>query len=180
MPTRPTKSTSGACSAGKCEGGCGAIAPILAELSGGLDSSYIVCTADDILAKEGSQTPRLDTISFYDNTEPHGDDRRFFRLLRRSRRESDIKSTLSILEMVASRHEHPDFSRHIFSRVHASERVNSRRICHSHSNGPLSIPSNRSSAPETTAPVESATLPDTVAVSICAAAVKVIHKWNRE
>ena len=48
--------------------------PILAELSGGLDSSSIVCMADDILAGEGAETPRVDTLSYYDKTEPHGDD----------------------------------------------------------------------------------------------------------
>jgi asparagine synthase (glutamine-hydrolysing) len=48
--------------------------PILAELSGGLDSSSIVCMADDILAKEGAETPRLDTLSYYDKSEPSGDD----------------------------------------------------------------------------------------------------------
>jgi len=48
--------------------------PILAELSGGLDSSSIVCIADDILAKERAETPRLDTLSYYDKTEPGGDD----------------------------------------------------------------------------------------------------------
>jgi asparagine synthase (glutamine-hydrolysing) len=47
---------------------------VLAELSGGLDSSSIVCMADDIIAKEGAQTPRLDTLSYYDTTEPNGDD----------------------------------------------------------------------------------------------------------
>ena len=52
--------------------------PILAELSGGLDSSSIVCIADDIRAKEVTQIPRLDTISYYDKTEPHGDDCVFF------------------------------------------------------------------------------------------------------
>jgi len=52
--------------------------PILAELSGGLDSSSIVCMADDILANEGKQLPRLDTISYYDNTEPNGDDSIYF------------------------------------------------------------------------------------------------------
>jgi asparagine synthase (glutamine-hydrolysing) len=52
--------------------------PILAELSGGLDSSSIVCMADDILANEGEQTSRLDTISYYDDTEPNGDDSIYF------------------------------------------------------------------------------------------------------
>jgi asparagine synthase (glutamine-hydrolysing) len=49
-------------------------APILADLSGGLDSSSIVCMADDILANENAETPRLDTFSFYDPGEPSGDD----------------------------------------------------------------------------------------------------------
>lgn len=48
--------------------------PILAELSGGLDSSSIVCTADDILAKEGATTPRIDTFSYHDTNDPDGDD----------------------------------------------------------------------------------------------------------
>jgi asparagine synthase (glutamine-hydrolysing) len=48
--------------------------PTLAELSGGLDSSSIVCMADDILATEGAETPRLDTLSYCDKTEPSGDD----------------------------------------------------------------------------------------------------------
>lgn len=52
--------------------------PILAELSGGLDSSSIVCVADDILAKEGAEASRLDTLSYYDKTEPSGDDWTYF------------------------------------------------------------------------------------------------------
>jgi len=48
--------------------------PILAELSGGLDSSSIVSMADDILAKEGAETPRIDTFSYYDSKEPGEDD----------------------------------------------------------------------------------------------------------
>jgi len=52
--------------------------PILADLSGGLDSSSIVCMADDILAREGARTPRVDTFSFYDSTEPVDDDLHYF------------------------------------------------------------------------------------------------------
>jgi asparagine synthase (glutamine-hydrolysing) len=59
--------------------------PILAELSGGLDSSSIVCMADDIIAKEGHWVPRLDTISYYDNTEPNGDDSIYFAKIERRR-----------------------------------------------------------------------------------------------
>lgn len=59
--------------------------PILAELSGGLDSSSIVCIADDILAKEGGESPRLDTVSHYDTTEPNGDDWIFFQKIEEKR-----------------------------------------------------------------------------------------------
>jgi len=59
--------------------------PILAELSGGLDSSSIVCMADDILANEREQFPRLDTISYFDNTEPNGDDSIYFQKIEQKR-----------------------------------------------------------------------------------------------
>ena len=45
--------------------------PILAELSGGLDSSSIVCLADDVIARGQADCPRLDTISWYDDTYDH-------------------------------------------------------------------------------------------------------------
>jgi asparagine synthase (glutamine-hydrolysing) len=58
---------------------------ILAELSGGLDSSSIVCMADDILANDAMQTCRLDTLSYYDHTEPQGDDWIYFRKIEQKR-----------------------------------------------------------------------------------------------
>ncbi|MCU1295741.1 MAG: hypothetical protein JWO91_19 [Acidobacteriaceae bacterium] len=48
--------------------------PILADLSGGLDSSSIVCMADDILAREGAEAPSLDTFSVSDRSEPDEED----------------------------------------------------------------------------------------------------------
>jgi asparagine synthase (glutamine-hydrolysing) len=44
--------------------------PVLAELSGGVDSSAIVCVADDIFARGDIETPRVDTISFLDTRQP--------------------------------------------------------------------------------------------------------------
>jgi asparagine synthase (glutamine-hydrolysing) len=52
--------------------------PILAELSGGMDSSSIVCVADRILAGGTGETSRLDTISYYDDSEPNWDERPYF------------------------------------------------------------------------------------------------------
>jgi asparagine synthase (glutamine-hydrolysing) len=52
--------------------------PILAELSGGMDSSSIVCMADTIIARGVAETPRLDTISYYDDSEPNWNERPYF------------------------------------------------------------------------------------------------------
>jgi asparagine synthase (glutamine-hydrolysing) len=45
--------------------------PILCELSGGIDSSSIVCVADNILARGRGECPRVDTISWFDDTYDH-------------------------------------------------------------------------------------------------------------
>jgi asparagine synthase (glutamine-hydrolysing) len=52
--------------------------PILAELSGGLDSSSIVCMADDVVAKDPTSGVAVDTLSYYDKSEPDGDDWLYF------------------------------------------------------------------------------------------------------
>ncbi len=52
--------------------------PVLAELSGGMDSSSIVCIADDVMAKGRAATERIDTISFYDDSEPNWNERPYF------------------------------------------------------------------------------------------------------
>jgi asparagine synthase (glutamine-hydrolysing) len=52
--------------------------PVLAELSGGMDSSSIVCMADTIIARGAAETPRLDTISYYDDSEPNWNERPYF------------------------------------------------------------------------------------------------------
>jgi asparagine synthase (glutamine-hydrolysing) len=64
--------------------------PVLAELSGGLDSSSIVCMADDILAKEGAESSRLDTLSYFDKTEPSGDDWTYFQKVEAKRGRAGI------------------------------------------------------------------------------------------
>ena len=52
--------------------------PVLAELSGGRDSSSIVCMADTIVARGAADTPRLDTISYFDDSEPNWNERPYF------------------------------------------------------------------------------------------------------
>jgi asparagine synthase (glutamine-hydrolysing) len=53
-------------------------APVLAELSGGVDSSSIVCMADAIAVHGGVESPRLDTLSFFNDAEPNWNERPFF------------------------------------------------------------------------------------------------------
>jgi len=45
--------------------------PVLADLSGGMDSSSIVCVADLVIARGQAECPRLDTISWFDDTYDH-------------------------------------------------------------------------------------------------------------
>ena len=52
--------------------------PIVAELSGGMDSSSIVCMADALMAGAATETPRLDTVSYYNDSEPNWNERPYF------------------------------------------------------------------------------------------------------
>jgi asparagine synthase (glutamine-hydrolysing) len=52
--------------------------PVLAELSGGMDSSSIVCMADAIVAQESVATPGLDTLSYFNDSEPNWNERPYF------------------------------------------------------------------------------------------------------
>jgi asparagine synthase (glutamine-hydrolysing) len=59
--------------------------PMLAELSGGMDSSSIVCVADALLLHETGLTPRLDTLSYYDDEEPNWNEKPYFALVEKKR-----------------------------------------------------------------------------------------------
>jgi len=59
--------------------------PVLAELSGGMDSSSIVCIADEIIARGDGECPRLDTISWYNGSDPNDDDPRYFTIVEEKR-----------------------------------------------------------------------------------------------
>src|SRR5207249_9889408 len=52
--------------------------PVLAELSGGMDSSSIVCVADAVMADGFVETPRLDTVSYFDDSETNWNELPFF------------------------------------------------------------------------------------------------------
>jgi asparagine synthase (glutamine-hydrolysing) len=64
--------------------------PVLAELSGGMDSSSIVCVADRLISDGSARIPRLDTISYYDDLEPNWDERTYFTLVEARRGQKGI------------------------------------------------------------------------------------------
>jgi len=84
--------------------------PVVAELSGGLDSSSIVCMADDILANGEAQTPRLDTLSYYDKTEPKGDDWIYFPKIEQKRGRVGAHLDASKLGSSLASFESPEFT----------------------------------------------------------------------
>jgi asparagine synthase (glutamine-hydrolysing) len=52
--------------------------PIVAELSGGMDSSSIVAMADKVLAQDSDEGARVETVSYYDDSEPNWNERPYF------------------------------------------------------------------------------------------------------
>jgi asparagine synthase (glutamine-hydrolysing) len=70
-------------------------ARILAELSGGMDSSSIVCMSDKLASDGFGSTDRLDTVSYFDATEPDWDDRPFFSVVEEYRRKKGIRIDLT-------------------------------------------------------------------------------------
>jgi asparagine synthase (glutamine-hydrolysing) len=77
--------------------------PVLAELSGGLDSSSIVCMADSLNQKRTTEDRRLDTVSYYDDSEPNWDERPFFTKIEEKRGRSGCHINVSGVD--AGRHD---------------------------------------------------------------------------
>jgi asparagine synthase (glutamine-hydrolysing) len=85
-------------------------APVLAELSGGMDSSSIVCMADHVMAQGSSGTPRLDTISSFDDSEPNWNEAPFFGKVEERRGRVGHHVALEF-----GKHWHPLFAPNVFA-----------------------------------------------------------------
>ena len=64
--------------------------PPIAELSGGMDSSSIVCMADRVTSPDSIQT-----ISYYDDSEPHWNERPFFSVVEAQRKRTGLHIDIS-------------------------------------------------------------------------------------
>jgi len=73
-------------------------APILAELSGGMDSSSIVCISDHMRREQGAGSSELlDTVSYYDESDPAWNEAPYFTCVERERQKSGIHLPLPLL-----------------------------------------------------------------------------------
>ncbi|MFT4111312.1 asparagine synthase-related protein [Silvibacterium sp.] len=68
----------------------GAGAPVLAQLSGGMDSTAIVCMSDHLRRKADANADILDTLSYYDDSERSLDEKAFFTITERQRAKTGI------------------------------------------------------------------------------------------
>jgi asparagine synthase (glutamine-hydrolysing) len=64
--------------------------PVIAELSGGMDSSSIVCVADRL-----TPAGELQTISYYDDAEPNWNERPYFSAVERQRKRTGLHVEIS-------------------------------------------------------------------------------------
>ena len=60
-------------------------APILAELSEGMDSSSIVCVADRLVSRGKAPSTRIDTVSYYQDGEPAWDEQPYISVIEKMR-----------------------------------------------------------------------------------------------
>jgi asparagine synthase (glutamine-hydrolysing) len=84
--------------------------PVLAELSGGMDSSSIVCMADVVASQEESRTSRLDTVSYFDNSEPNWNERPYFTKVEEKRGRAGFHVALDSVQDLDSLFRTEDFA----------------------------------------------------------------------
>jgi asparagine synthase (glutamine-hydrolysing) len=73
-------------------------APILAQLSGGMDSTSIVCMSDQIRRAHNPPMKLLETVSYYDNSEPNWDEFPFFTAVEIARGKAGLHLDVSYSE----------------------------------------------------------------------------------
>ena len=71
--------------------------PILAQLSGGMDSTSIVCMSDHIRRSQDPHANLVDTVSFYDDSEPNWDERPYFSTVEALRQKTGIHIQASFM-----------------------------------------------------------------------------------
>jgi asparagine synthase (glutamine-hydrolysing) len=78
---------------------------VLAELSGGMDSTSIVCMSDHLRRHEHTGEPLLDTVSYFDDDEVSLDERRYFSITEATRGKVGTHLQMSFSERTFRRHD---------------------------------------------------------------------------
>jgi asparagine synthase (glutamine-hydrolysing) len=88
-------------------------APVMAQLSGGMDSTSIVCMSDYARRSRDPNAELVDTISFYDESEPNWNERPYFSIVEAKRGKAGIHIETSFMDRTF---EPPDLSEgvHLF------------------------------------------------------------------
>ncbi len=79
-------------------------APILAQLSGGMDSTSLVCLSDRAHALTGAKDGILDTLSYFDDTDPAWNERPFFSIVEAYRGKYGIHLDASLYKTSVGKH----------------------------------------------------------------------------
>jgi asparagine synthase (glutamine-hydrolysing) len=95
--------------------------PVLAELSGGMDSSSIVCMADEIICHGGAETPKLNTLSYYDDSEPNWNERPYYSRVEEKRGRTGCHIDVGSQGSLRFKFDNDDFAIAPGSRKRASE-----------------------------------------------------------
>jgi len=80
-------------------------AAILAELSGGMDSTSIVCMSDRVQASHNPPRSLIDSISYYDDSEPTWNERPYFSLVEELRGKTGIHTDTSLIARTFQSHD---------------------------------------------------------------------------
>jgi asparagine synthase (glutamine-hydrolysing) len=72
--------------------------PVLAQLSGGMDSTSIVCMSDRVRRRADPNAELLDTLSFFDDSETSLDERRYFSITEAYRGKTGIRLEVPFAE----------------------------------------------------------------------------------
>jgi asparagine synthase (glutamine-hydrolysing) len=81
-------------------------APILAELSGGMDSSSIVCVADKLVASGLAPGTKIDTVSYFEDGEPAWNDGPYIAVIETMRGQTGCHIDVSSHTLLNYRYDH--------------------------------------------------------------------------
>jgi asparagine synthase (glutamine-hydrolysing) len=88
-------------------------APILAQLSGGMDSTSIVCMSDSLRRRGNPEAEILDTVSFYDDSEASLNERPYFSIVEAGRGKTGTHINTAFSQRTFDPHDDPSYGAYL-------------------------------------------------------------------